>query len=873
MTPMQQIFLGVGASKKTYVDDVFSTFLYEGTGSAVSVNNGIDLSGEGGMTWIKSRTNTQYHNLIDTVRGATKAIFSNHTMAEDTATNGYMTSFNNNGFTTGTYNNVTDNNQDFASWSFRKAKGFFDVITYTGDPSSSTRQMSHNLGCVPGLILIKSTTYSDSTYGAWSVYHRNMHPTTPEDYVLRLNTTDARADDTDWGDTKPTATHFTLGTQWEVNKAGESYVAYLFAGGDSTAATARSVDFDGSGDRLTLAASTDFAFGTGDFTVECWAKPVYITAQGVWQISGTSGGLDNDPRLAVSFGSDGKFRCVGPAGDQWVCGKYEKEQWYHIARVRASGVSKLYINGTEVKSFADTTDYTYQNLCINGYYSTSYLLEGAISNFRVVKGTAVYTSSFRPPTEPLTNITNTKLLCCNGSSTTSSTVTPGTITANGNPTASTDSPFDDPAAFNFGDNKEGIVKCGRYIGNGSSTGPEINLGFEPQWILHKSSSVSGTAWHVFDCMKGVVSGGADAILVPNTTAAEASDSIIDITSTGFRITTSAGGLNQDDGEYIYCAIRRPDGYVGKPVDAGTDVFDMKVAQTGGSTPYYQGYGFVVDSIINKNPDGTGDFSVHQRLTGKGRLETNTTNAEATNNNALWDYMNGFNAYTGNSGYVLSWGWKRHAGMDVVAYKGNGAAGHQIPHSLNKTVDMMWIKKRDATDDWWVYHSGMVDNSGGGDPEDYAINLNKDTARTTSASAYWNGTAPTSTHFTLGSSDDVNQTGYQYLAMLFSSVDKISKAGYYDGSNSSQTITLGFQPRFLMVRNMGSTGGWYVIDSSRGTGSSGSKMLTLNTNNAQFNMTSSYFTFISTGFTITGTNQNWNAGGSSASNKYLYYAHA
>ena len=66
---------------------------------------------------------------------------------------------------------------------------------------------------------------------------------------------------------------------------------------------------------------------------------------------------------------------------------------------------------------------------------------GKISNFRIVKGTGVCTTTFKPPTEPLTNITNTKLLCCNNSSTTGSTVTPGTITANGDPTASTTDPF------------------------------------------------------------------------------------------------------------------------------------------------------------------------------------------------------------------------------------------------------------------------------------------------------------------------------------------------------------------------------------------------------------------------------------------------
>ena len=83
-----------------------------------------------------------------------------------------------------------------------------------------------------------------------------------------------------------------------------------------------------------------------------------------------------------------------------------------------------------------------------------------ISNLRVVKGTAVYTSSFRPPTEPLTSISGTVLLCCNDSSVTGKT-TGGTITAHNNVSASTDNPFDDTDGFKFGadsDNLESIIK-------------------------------------------------------------------------------------------------------------------------------------------------------------------------------------------------------------------------------------------------------------------------------------------------------------------------------------------------------------------------------------------------------------------------------
>ena len=64
MTPIQQLYLGVGASKKTYMDDVFSTFLYKGNDSARSINNGIDLSGEGGMTWLKERDGAFSHRIL-----------------------------------------------------------------------------------------------------------------------------------------------------------------------------------------------------------------------------------------------------------------------------------------------------------------------------------------------------------------------------------------------------------------------------------------------------------------------------------------------------------------------------------------------------------------------------------------------------------------------------------------------------------------------------------------------------------------------------------------------------------------------------------------------------------------------------------------
>ena len=92
--------------------------------------------------------------------------------------------------------------------------------------------------------------------------------------------------------------------------------------------------------------------------------------------------------------------------------------WYHLAFVRASSVVKVYKDGSLVTwddgttSVADTTNITSTEFAIGRYYSNDYTLDGYISNFRVVKGTAVYTGAFTKPTTPLTDITNTVLLTC-----------------------------------------------------------------------------------------------------------------------------------------------------------------------------------------------------------------------------------------------------------------------------------------------------------------------------------------------------------------------------------------------------------------------------------------------------------------------------
>ena len=133
---------------------------------------------------------------------------------------------------------------------------------------------------------------------------------------------------------------------------------------------------------------------------------------------------------------------------------------------------------------------------------------------------------------------------------------------------------------------------------------------------------------------------------------------------------------------------------------------------------------------------------------------------------------------------------------------------------------------------------------------------------------WWYKTPTSTHFTVNTSAHVNTNGDYYQAMLFASVDGISKVGSYAGTGSSLTITTGFQPRFLWIKRVDAGGySFYIFDITRGWVSGNDAAVKLNNNDAQATGTD-FGEPTSTGFTVS-TNVNVGASGG----RYVYYAHA
>jgi len=183
------------------VADVFSTFLYTGNNTGQTITNGIDLAGEGGLVWTKARDGTIHHALTDTVRGNTKFLEGSHTGSEETTTVG-ITAFNSNGYNLGADNTWKFNVNNahvtkYVSWTFRKKKKFFDVVTYTGN--GANRTIAHSLGGDVGMMFIKQTNATND----WIVYVKSLG----NDKLMYLNLTNSIGNDPTgvmWNTTTPT---------------------------------------------------------------------------------------------------------------------------------------------------------------------------------------------------------------------------------------------------------------------------------------------------------------------------------------------------------------------------------------------------------------------------------------------------------------------------------------------------------------------------------------------------------------------------------------------------------------------------------------------------------------------------------------------
>ena len=230
MTIERKVGMGIAGqpSGSTDVADVFSADLYTGTNSTQTIINGIDLDGEGGFVWTKSRSDSGDNNIFYENGSNIDLLKTNSNDTASANMGSYGTAFNSNGFSMGSL--FSPNTVDMVAWTFRKKEKFFDIVTYTGNGTSTpqiSQTVAHNLGSVPAMMIVKNTT----TGGNWVVYHKNIGNT----HELVLNETGGKAaSQPSWNNTTPTDTVFTVGPDSNnTNKSGQTFIALLFADNSS----------------------------------------------------------------------------------------------------------------------------------------------------------------------------------------------------------------------------------------------------------------------------------------------------------------------------------------------------------------------------------------------------------------------------------------------------------------------------------------------------------------------------------------------------------------------------------------------------------------------------------------------------------------
>lgn len=422
---------------------------------------------------------------------------------------------------------------------------------------------------------------------------------------------------------------------------------------------------------------------------------------------------------------------------------------------------------------------------------------------------------------------------------------------------------------------DGIVFCGSYTGNGSTAGPTVAVGWEPQFLLIKVNG--GSDWKLLDSLRRM-DRGASRIVEPSSTNSDGLWAAqINPIPTGFRIIGGMSGINTISTTHYYVAIRRP---MKRPT-LGTQVF-APTSFTGTGALVTVSSGFAPDTVIGRRTNAINGSAWYDRLRGADwghspssaavPIYSNSDNSEDLASLRLPSgYQIGatqLNWSLNTSGQPqIAYALKRAVGFfETVTYTGTGAA-QNVSHGLGVVPELIIVKNTANIASWAVYHADLGSTK-------YAF-LNSSAIPVTSSS-WWNNTNPTATQFTVNTDSSVNQNGQSHIAYLFASRSGVSKVGSYTGNGTSQTINCGFATgaRFVMVKRTDALGsattnmsnGWNVADTARGI--SGGSEPTWAPNTTAADLSVNWLTADSSGFTVVqDANNDMNVNGAT----YIFFA--
>jgi len=319
-----------------------------------------------------------------------------------------------------------------------------------------------------------------------------------------------------------------------------------------------------------------------------------------------------------------------------------------------------------------------------------------------------------------------------------------------------------------------------------------------------------------------------------------------------------------------------------------------VTYTGtGSTQSITGVGFQPDWVWIKNRSNVANHVLIDSNRGRdGVIYSNSSSQEAPSpagtDLSSFD-SDGFTLGTNNNGNIntngntyVAWCWKADggnntantdgsittsiqanstAGFSVITYTGDGAASSTLGHGLGVAPKFVTIKTLSHTAQWPCYHSGLT-NAG------YRLVLDNGDGENTTNNP-WGSTAPDSSVINLGSSGNVNISGRTFVCYALAEIPGYSKIDSYTGTGASgNTVTVGFEPAWVMIKRLDSTGGWLIFDNKRNTSNPRNNRLEANNDSAeQTGSATKFVDFDSTSFEPQISDSEINASGAT----YAYIA--
>ena len=533
--------------------------------------------------------------------------------------------------------------------------------------------------------------------------------------------------------------------------------------------------FDGSGDSASVADNTALQLGTGDFTIEFWIR---FNALSGYQTVFDKGYVGAGGMTLQTTLNTGNFAVYLDGATLFnTTGTVVTNTWYHFALVRSGTTVTAYRNGTSVGSGTSSSNF---NNTSTLYFGGSpggggYYLNGYLSNLRIVKGTAVYTSTFTPPTTPLTAIANTSLLTAQSSTFIDNSANAFTVTANGDALISLLNPFSsaDPK------DTDSFVDSPTNYGEDTGAGSEVRGNYATLNPLDTTATLSNGSLDVTRSAVG-------AHLGTRATFGIASGKWY------WEATYSAGGVEGSSAIGVALRTWTETTYCGDTNSWSYHSNGNKYLSGPGSS---YGATYTTGDIIGIAFDAdAGTITAYKNGASQGQLTSGLTSgpyfpAASVFNASAWNFNFGQRpfAYTAPSGFkalcttnlptpdpAITPGSKV---MDVALYTGNG--GTQTISGLGFSPDFVWIKNRSHGRDNNVYDAVrgatklLSTNSTPFDVYD----------GTGSEQTVSGLTAFNSDGFSVGSDNVANQNTYTYVAWTWDAGS--STVTNNDGSISSQ----------------------------------------------------------------------------------------